>query len=59
MTTFNITYNARVEATVEAENLAEAENLIRQAYGAKPPALEVNGEDVIYDFSVSNFSVAP
>lgn len=56
MTTFDITYHARVEATVEADSLAEAEALVRQAYATKPATLDINGEDVIYDFSVSDFT---
>lgn len=54
MTTFDITYNARVEARVEASSLAEAESLIRQAHASKPLALDINGEDVIYDFLITN-----
>jgi len=53
MTTFDITYNARVEAKVEASSLAEAEALIRETYATTPPALYINGEDVIYDFFIA------
>ena len=45
MTIQNITYYSP----------AEAETLIRQALGKTPPALDINGEDVIYDFAVTAF----
>lgn len=54
MTTFDITYTARIEATVEAESLAEAEALIRQAHASKPLALDINGDDVVYDFLITS-----
>lgn len=53
MTTFDITYYARVEAKVEASSLAEAETLLRDAHGAKPPALYINDDDVIYDYFIT------
>lgn len=53
MTVFDITYNVRIEAKVEAKSLTEAEALVREAHANAPLALYINGEDVIYDSYVS------
>lgn len=53
MTKYELDVFARITVVVEAESFDDAEAKVRDAYGKVPPALEIHGEDVIYDFTIT------
>ena len=51
---YELEITAIIKVAVDAGSLEEAENKVKSAYASVPPTLHIDGEDVLYDFSIAD-----
>lgn len=51
---YELEITAIIKVAVDADSLEDAETKVKRAYADVPPTLHIDGEDVLYDFSIAD-----